>query len=221
MLSRHGRHIGNGRGGGAQCDAAKAGRDDSGLVVPAHEAKHQQHAEGHGQQNLQREGCADKSQRAFEHPQLQPHQRHGEEQAQAQVGDQRQTGLHAFPVLLRTQPGFIAQQPHADGVAQHNPRHQAADKSGQLQAQMLKHGGDEVAPDQRHIEPEPGAQNAEIVHGGMGHFGGHAYVQRALVAALKLVASHQKTGNRPAHHAGGNHAHHIAGHAQLCRIGNA
>ncbi len=61
-------HVDDGRGGGAQGDAAEAGGDHAGFVVASQAAEHQQHGIEDRQQHLQRQNSEDENQHAAQLP---------------------------------------------------------------------------------------------------------------------------------------------------------
>nr|WP_246253903.1 exodeoxyribonuclease V subunit alpha [Comamonas jiangduensis] len=142
----------------------------------------------------------------------------GPQLEQADIGNHGQPLAHAGPVKLPQLAALARQHPLPQGVAQNNAAQQTPHKHGQLQPRLVEQRGDHAAQHQRHVQPQPGAQHAVVVQRDGELLVGHAHIQRPGAAAVHGVAAHQVAGNRAADGAGRNHAHHVAGHAQLDRI---
>ena len=91
------RHIGNRGGRCAQAKACKTGRKDSGEVVLAHEREDHEQNEQHRDHDLCRKNSEQRSGKPGNLPKLHPHQRHGDEEAEREIGNQCERFRSCWP----------------------------------------------------------------------------------------------------------------------------
>ena len=98
---RHRRHIGDRGRRRAEADAGESGRDHRGLVVSAHHREDDKDDVGDRRDRLDRQDDDQRRPKSAKRPELHAHQRHGEEDVERQVGDQRQRARSRRPFELR------------------------------------------------------------------------------------------------------------------------
>ncbi|MNQ72241.1 hypothetical protein D3C85_869400 [compost metagenome] len=184
-----GLHVGDGGGGGPQTEAAVARRQHGRVIVAAHDPEGDEDGVERHRHRLGGQQDEDGQGQAGEIPQLQAHQRHGEEERQADVAEQ---GDLAVAHLMPVQQGQQVAQQHAD--------EEHADEHRQLQGTALEVEGEHLAPLQADGNEGQGLDHAE---GGEGAL--HVRHLEALGGAVTVVLLaghlhllHQVAGDRTA-----------------------
>lgn len=96
-----GGHVGHGGGGGAQGEAHETGGDHSGVIAPAEQREDQKKIEQQGEHELGDEDQQQGARQIHQGPELNRHQRHGEEGAEGDLGDQIEGGRAGGPAQTK------------------------------------------------------------------------------------------------------------------------
>ncbi len=184
-----GLHVGNGRRGRPQAKAAVTRRQHGRIVVFAHDPEGDEDGVERHRHCLGGQQDEDGQRQAGQIPQLQAHQRHRQEQRQADVAEQ---GDFAVTHLMPVEQG--------QGVAQQHADEQHADEDRQLEDTALEVEGEQLAPFQANGDERQGLNHAErgerALH--VGHLEALGRVILVVLFARHLHLLNQIAGHRAA-----------------------